>query len=97
MTLVSEYDKISITKQTNLQIPQDDNSFAVSYILLSFCLVCVMFPSVCLPCASMDSGSLGDVLNEKETDMCENPKRYVAKFKIVELFQRCRSELEKVL
>lgn len=58
---------------------------------------CVMFPSVCLPCANMDSGSLGDVLNEKETDMCENPKRYVAKFKIVELFQRCRSELEKVL
>ena len=58
---------------------------------------CVMFPSVCLPSAGNDGNSLSDVLNEKETDMCENPKRYVAKFKIVELFQRCRTELQKVL
>lgn len=57
---------------------------------------CVMFPSVCLPSASKESGALNDVLSKKETDMCENPRRYVAKFKVVELFQKCRSELEEI-
>lgn len=57
---------------------------------------CVMFPSVCLPSASKGSEVLNDVLSEKETDMCENPRRYVAKFKVVELFQRCRLELEEI-
>lgn len=57
---------------------------------------CVMFPAVCLPSASKENSSLDSVLSEEETDMCENPKRYVAKFKVVELFEKCRSGLERV-
>ncbi|MBE6798918.1 MAG: stage II sporulation protein R [Ruminococcaceae bacterium] len=53
---------------------------------------CVMFPSVCLPSAS-DKG-LDATLNKKETEMCESPDRYVVKFKVVELFHRCRKEIK---
>ena len=53
---------------------------------------CVMFPSVCIPSAS-DKG-LDSALNKKETDMCESPDRYVVKFKVVELFHRCRKEIK---
>ena len=53
---------------------------------------CVMFPSVCIPSAC-DKG-LDSTLNKKETDMCESPDRYVVKFKVVELFHRCRKEIK---
>lgn len=53
---------------------------------------CVMFPSVCLPSAS--NKGLGATLSEKETEMCESPDKYVIKFKVVELFHRCRKEIK---
>lgn len=55
---------------------------------------CVMFPAVCLPSATKGNRKLGSILDSSETDMCENPRRYIAKFKVVELFEKCRSKLE---
>ncbi len=54
---------------------------------------CVMFPGICLPTAS-DSNELSKSLSEKETDMCERPQKYTAKFKVVELFHRCQKGLK---
>lgn len=53
---------------------------------------CVMFPSVCLPSAS--GKGLNATLSEKETEMCESHNKYVVKFKVVELFHRCRKEIK---
>lgn len=49
---------------------------------------CVMFPSVCLPSAG--GQGLDSTLSKEETEMCEQPDQYVVKFKVVELFHRCR-------
>ena len=57
---------------------------------------CVMFPSVCLPSAEANKG-LDSALTKEETEMCEKPENYVVKFKVVEIFERCRNEMKNWL
>ena len=52
---------------------------------------CVMFPTVCLSGCTTD---FVDYLTEEETNMIENDK-YVIKFKIVEIYEKIKSQLKK--
>ena len=53
---------------------------------------CVMFPAVCIP-AAVQANNISDVLDETETDMVEQPQNYVARFKVVELFEKAKVKL----
>lgn len=55
---------------------------------------CVMFPSVCIPTATQDN-EISSVLDKDETDMVKQPEKYVVKFKVVELFEKAKSKLQK--
>ena len=52
---------------------------------------CVMFPTVCLSGCTTD---FVDYLTEEEINMIENDK-YVIKFKIVEIYEKIKSQLKK--
>ncbi len=55
---------------------------------------CVMFPAVCLPAAT-ENDNISCVLDDTETDMVKEPNRYVARFKIVELYEKVRNKFSK--
>jgi len=58
---------------------------------------CVMFPAVCLPAASDGGNDISSVLTEDETDVVKNSDKYVAKFKVVELYEDIKNRLYKWL
>ena len=51
---------------------------------------CVVFPAVCIPTAD---GKLSDTIGETATKIAENPKKYVMKFKFIEIYE----DLKKIL
>ena len=51
---------------------------------------CVVFPAVCIPTAD---GELSDTMGETATKIAENPKKYVMKFKFIEIYE----DLKKIL
>lgn len=48
---------------------------------------CVMFPSLCLPAATVKT-ELDDVLNEKEVQLVSRNPKYEPRFKIVEIIEK---------
>ena len=56
---------------------------------------CVMFPAVCLPSASENQGFSG-VLKEDTAEIVEQPTRYKARFKVVEVFEKTKFKLSKI-
>lgn len=46
---------------------------------------CVIFPEICLP--SADKGDLTDTVSEETADIAKNQKRYIMRFKAVEIFE----------
>ena len=57
---------------------------------------CVMFPSVCLPAARTQS-SFDDVLENDSVEIVQQPKKYKARLKIVEIFNKTKRFLSKLL
>ena len=56
---------------------------------------CVMFPSVCIPAATDETGErFSAALGDSEADMVENHIKYKAKFKIVEVFESIKYKLK---
>ncbi len=56
---------------------------------------CVMFPAVCIPAAGDGNGFSG-VLSEETAEIVEQPNRYRARFKLVEVFQKAKSKLSGI-
>lgn len=54
---------------------------------------CVLFPPMCLPAAE-EKEELKDILNRNEMQIVEGKKRYIIKFKSVELYEQFRQWLE---
>ena len=54
---------------------------------------CVMFPSICLPAASGESKDFKGVLTDDTAEIVEQPKRYKARFKVVEIFEKARKNI----
>ena len=54
---------------------------------------CVMFPSICLPAASGKNDGFSNVLEDDTAEIVEQPKRYKARFKIVEVFEKARKSI----
>ncbi len=52
---------------------------------------CVMFPPVCLPAAT--GAEIGDVLNDRDTEIVEHETKYKARFKCVELYEKAKRYL----
>lgn len=53
---------------------------------------CVVFPAVCIPTAD---GKLSDTVGETATKIAENPKKYVMKFKFIEIYEDLKKILKK--
>ena len=53
---------------------------------------CVMFPAVCIP-AVTERNQISDVLTNDETEIVSKPQKYVARFKVVEFFQKTSRKL----
>lgn len=58
---------------------------------------CVMFPSICLPAASGESKDFSCVLEDDTAEIVEQPKRYKARFKVVEVFEKARKSIADFL
>ena len=56
---------------------------------------CVMFPAVCLPAAG-DGKSFSGVLSDETAQIVEQPTKYKARFKMVELFEKTKSKLSRI-
>ncbi len=56
---------------------------------------CVMFPAVCLPAAG-DGKSFSGVLSNETAQIVEQPTKYKARFKMVELFEKTKSKLSRI-
>ena len=54
---------------------------------------CVMFPSICLPAAMGESKDFSCVLEDDTAEIVEQPKRYKARFKVVEIFEKARKSI----
>ncbi len=54
---------------------------------------CVMFPSICLPAATSENKDFSEVLEDDTAEIVEQPKRYKARFKIVEVFEKARKNI----
>lgn len=54
---------------------------------------CVMFPAICLPAVSDDE--IYSVLDEDEIDLVNSNSKYEIRFKIVEIYQKIKSELSR--
>ena len=54
---------------------------------------CVMFPSICLPAASGENKDFSCVLEDDTAEIVEQPKRYKARFKVVEIFEKARKSI----
>ncbi len=57
---------------------------------------CVMFPSICLPAASRETQDFKGVLDDGTADIVEQPKRYKARFKVVEIFEKARKSIADI-
>ena len=57
---------------------------------------CVMFPSICLPAASGENKDFKGVLKENTAEIVEQPKRYKARFKVVEIFEKARKNISDI-
>ncbi len=57
---------------------------------------CVMFPSICLPAASGENKDFKGVLKEDAAEIVEQPKRYKARFKVVEMFEKARKNISDI-
>lgn len=49
---------------------------------------CVMFPSVCVGAAA---GKLNDTLSDESAEYAQNSRKYVLKFKMVEIFEKIKN------
>ena len=56
---------------------------------------CVMFPAVCLPAAGKNQGFSG-VLSDASAEIVEQPARYKARFRVVELYEKAKSRLSQI-
>lgn len=56
---------------------------------------CVMFPAVCLPAAGGTKGFSG-VLSDDTAEIVEQPTRYKARFRVVELYEKTKSRLSQL-
>ncbi|MDR0947865.1 MAG: stage II sporulation protein R [Ruminococcus sp.] len=59
---------------------------------------CVMFPPLCLPAVAADDEAIqvfNGVLTPAEQDILKNPRKYEAKFYVVEIFQRIKAYFTK--
>lgn len=54
---------------------------------------CVMFPAICLPAVSDEE--IYDILDEDEIDLINSNSKYEIRFKIVEIYQKIKSELSR--
>ncbi len=54
---------------------------------------CVMYPAVCIPAATAD---LRNVVSEDAENIANNPKKYVIKFKTVEIFEGIKNFLKNI-
>ncbi len=54
---------------------------------------CVVFPSICLPAAG--ERSLKDTASDESAETAENPKKYVIKFKTVEIYEQIKRLFDK--
>ena len=57
---------------------------------------CVMFPSVCLPAATVKDKDFKGVLKDDTAEIVEQPKRYKARFKVVEIFEKARKSIAEI-
>lgn len=57
---------------------------------------CVMFPSVCLPAATVKDKDFKGVLEDDTAKIVEQPKRYKARFKVVEIFEKARKSIAEM-
>ena len=57
---------------------------------------CVMFPSICLPAASGEAKGFKGALKEDAAEIVEQPKRYKARFKVVEIFEKARKNIAEI-
>lgn len=56
---------------------------------------CVMFPAVCIP-AAIKQDKISDVLTEEQTEIVQNPQKYTAKFKVIELFHGISKKVRSI-
>lgn len=54
---------------------------------------CVMFPAVCVPAASEKNNGFKNALNSETAEIVEQPERYKARFKVVEIFEKTRQKM----
>ncbi len=57
---------------------------------------CVMFPSICLPAATPQNQNFKGVLEEDTAEVVEQPQRYKARFKVVEIFEKARKSIANI-
>lgn len=57
---------------------------------------CVMFPSICLPAATSENKDFSTVLEDDTAKIVEQPKRYKARFKVVEIFEKARKNIADI-
>ncbi|MBO5912764.1 MAG: stage II sporulation protein R, partial [Clostridia bacterium] len=57
---------------------------------------CVMFPSICLPAATPQNQGFKGVLEDDTAQLVEQPKRYKARFKVVEIFEKARKSIANI-
>ncbi len=55
---------------------------------------CVMFPAICLPAVSDDE--INNILTDEEIDLINSNNKYEVRFKIVEIYEKIKSELNKI-
>lgn len=54
---------------------------------------CVMFPAICLPAVSDDE--INNILTDEEIDLINSNNKYEVRFKIVEVYEKIKSALNK--
>jgi len=54
---------------------------------------CVMFPAICLPAVSEDE--MNAILTDEEIELIHNDNKYEVRFKIVEIYEKIKSKIEK--
>lgn len=54
---------------------------------------CVMFPAVCLPAAVDGDHDISSVLDDTQTEIVKNSNKYVAGFKVVEIYEELKNRI----
>ncbi len=50
---------------------------------------CILFPELCVP-SSTPKAELSDAVSTKSESICKNSERYIARFKIVEIYEKIK-------